>query len=71
MIRPEIAGRIRETCDLGLKDWYKMNMFELERGSHFYADHPRLKNLVLDEANYIAEVLKNRTECPYHHIVHA
>lgn len=67
MIRPEIAGRIRETCDIGLEAWYKANMLEIERGQHKY---PTIEALVLEEANYIAEVLKNRTECPYHHVNH-
>jgi hypothetical protein len=71
MIRPEIAGRIRETCDIGLKDWYKRNMQEVDIHYSFYADHPALKALTLEEAEYISEILKNRTECPYHHIVHA
>ena len=70
MIRPEIAARIRETCDIGLADWYKRNMQEVDTHYSFYADHPKLKALVLDEAQYIADVLNGRQECPHHHIKH-
>lgn len=70
MIRPEVAGRIRETCDIGLAAWYKSNMQEVDAHGKFYAEHPMLKSLVLEEAEYIAEVLTNRDECPYHHINH-
>ena len=53
-------NRIRETCTLGLLNWYKANMKEV---SHtWYTDHPRLKNFVLEEAEFIAEVLKTRDD---------
>lgn len=70
MIRPEIAGRIRETCDIGLAAWYKRNMQEVDTHYSFYADHAALKAMVVEEAEYIAEALKNREECPHHHIKH-
>lgn len=62
MLRPEIASRIRETCDLGLKHWYKRNMQEVDTNYNWYADHPALKAMVLEEAEYIAEVLSKGTE---------
>jgi hypothetical protein len=58
MLRPEIASRIRETNNMGLESWYKRNTVEADNA--FYNDHQALKDMILEEANFIAEILKSR-----------
>lgn len=58
MIRPEIAHRINETCNEALERWYKKNMIEANRP--WYRDYPELKTAIIEEADYITNVLNAR-----------
>lgn len=61
MLRPEIARRINETCNEGLKNWYKANMIEINKP--WYNKHPEIRATIVEESDYISEVLKVRKEC--------
>jgi hypothetical protein len=58
MLRPEIMNRIRETNNIGLANWLKANIIEAD--NKWYNDHPDLKNEILEEASFIAEILNTR-----------
>jgi len=58
MLSPHLKARIRETCGIGLENWYRANIQEADKPC--YNNNPYCRTIILEEAQFIEEELQRR-----------